>query len=459
MLDPVFLSRIQFAWVITYHIIFPAFTIGLASWIVFLEFQWLRTRSEKTRDLLFFWLHIFAISFGVGVVTGIVMSFQFGTNWALFTTKTGNIIGPLLNYEVLTAFFIEATFLGVMIFGWNRVSERVHFACSLMVALGTLVSTFWIMSANSWMQTPVGYIIKDGIFYPADWFEIIFNPSFINRLLHMVAAAFLTTAFMIGGISASYILRGKFIEKANWCLKCAIIFVAIVAPLQVLIGDLTGQDVRKYQPAKLAAIEAHWHQTDNGMPLVLFGIPNEATESNDYAINVPRLGSLILTHSWNGTIEPITSFAPENRPPIAITFFSFRIMVGLGILMLILAWWGAWKIWRKQSIQSKLFLRAWQCMIPAGFIALVAGWWVAEIGRQPWTVYNLLRTADSASSLPVGSVVASLAIYIILYLVLFIFVIVYLLKIIRKGPIPTDVTANKKGIAAIINPSSIGADK
>src|SRR5581483_7326766 len=279
MSDAEFLSRLQFGFVISFHILFPAFTIGIAWWLAFLEALWLRRREDHIRDLYFFWLRIFAVSFGMGVVSGIVMSFQFGTNWSQFSIAAGNVIGPLLDYEVLTAFFLEATFLGVMLFGWRRVSHRTHFLATCAVALGTLISTFWIISANSWMQTPAGYELRDGVFYPVDWAAVIFNPSFLYRLAHMVLAAFLTTAFVIGGISAFYLYRGKFPEKAKICLRCALIFVSIVAPLQIVVGDFSGQEVAHYQPAKLAALEAHW-ETESNVPFVVFAVPDEHAQRN-----------------------------------------------------------------------------------------------------------------------------------------------------------------------------------
>lgn len=434
MNETLLLSRLQFGWVISFHILFPAFTIGLASWLVFLEAWWLKTHSELLRDLVFFWMKIFAVSFGVGVVSGIVMSFQFGTNWAGFSADAGNIIGPLLNYEVLTAFFVEASFLGIMLFGWRRVGHKTHFACTCMVALGTLASTFWIMSANSWMQTPAGYTLKDGVFYPLSWWAIVFNPSFLYRLPHMALAAFLSTAFMIGGISTYYLLRDRFVDKARLCLKCAVAFVAIVAPLQILVGDLSGQEVRHNQPAKLAAIEAHWN-TSRDVPLVLFAVPDEKAERNDYALDVPHLGSLILTHSWHGAVEGLKSFPAGDRPPVAIPFYAFRIMVGLGVLMWLIAWYGIWKWRRGTLLAARGYLRAWIWMMPSGFIALLTGWYVAEVGRQPWVVYGLLRTADAVSPVPAGSVLASLILYVVVYATLFGFVGWYLLKMLRVGPV------------------------
>jgi cytochrome d ubiquinol oxidase subunit I len=456
MSEAVLLSRLQFGFVISFHILFPAFTIGLASWLAFLEAMWLRTREDRVRDLYFFWLKIFAVSFGVGVVSGIVMSFQFGTNWAGFSTAAGNIVGPLLNYEVLTAFFMEATFLGVMLFGWQRVSHGTHFFATCMVALGTLISTFWIMSANSWMQTPAGYELKAGVFYPLDWWSVVFNPSFLYRLPHMVLAAFLTTAFMIGGISAYYLLGNRFQDKASLAFKCALAFVAIVAPLQIVIGDASGLEVRENQPAKLAAIEARW-ETESSVPLTLFAWPDEQNERNDYAVDVPRLGSLILTHSLDGTVKGLKDFPRAERPPVAIPFFAFRIMVGLGFAMLGLAWWGLIKWKRGTLLNSRWYLRAWICMMPSGFIALLTGWFVAEVGRQPWVVYGLMRTADATSTnVPAGSVRASLIVYVIVYLLVFGFVTWYLLQMLRVGPVRAP---QRRAVQTAARPLSLGDEE
>ncbi len=454
MNQALFLSRLQFGWVISFHILFPAFTIGLASWLVFLEAWWLKTRSEHVRDLVFFWMKVFAVSFGVGVVSGIVMSFQFGTNWARFSAEAGNVVGPLLNYEVLTAFFVEASFLGIMLFGWQRVGHKTHFACTCMVAAGTLASTFWIMAANSWMQTPTGYTLKDGVFYPANWLKIVFNPSFPYRVVHMVLAAFLCTAFMIGGISAYYLLRGRFVEKARLCMKCALVFVAIVAPLQIIAGDQNGSEVLRNQPAKLAALEGIWN-TGANVPWVVFAIPNEITQSNEDELSVPHLGSLILTHSWSGEVRGLRSFPRDDQPPVAIPFYAFRIMVALGILMVIVSWYGCWRWWRGTLFESRWYQHAWIWMMPSGFIALIAGWWVAEVGRQPWVVYGLLRTADAVSPNITGdSVLASLIVYIVIYVALFGFVGWYLLKMLRVGPVQAP---QRKGIAKTpARPLSLG---
>ena len=428
-----FLSRIQFGFVMSFHILFPAFTIGLASWLVFLEALWLRKRSEMLRDLYFFWMKVFAGSFGLGVVSGIVMSFQFGTNWAGLSTVAGNVLGPLLNYEVMTAFFLEATFLGVMLFGWNRVSHRTHFIATCMVALGTLISSFWILSANSWMQTPQGYAVVDGVIHATDWWAAIFNPSFPTRLVHMVLACFLSTALVVGGVSAWYLLRGLWHEKARLMLRCALLFVAVVIPLQILVGDMSGLLVREYQPAKLAAIEARW-TTGNSVPLTLFAWPDEKAERNDYAVDVPHLGSLILTHSWDGEVKGLKDFAPQDRPPVAAPFFSFRIMVGLGLLMLALVVVGLW-LWRRRRLfDSRWYLRCWMAMMPAGFVALLTGWYTAEIGRQPWVVYGVMRTANAASPVAASSVLTSLIVYFVTYMILFGFGSWYLFKVLRSGP-------------------------
>ena len=440
-MDALLLSRIQFGFVISFHILFPAFTIGLASWLAFLEWRWLRTRDAVWRDLYFFWLKIFAVSFGMGVVSGIVMSFQFGTNWARLSEVAGNVLGPLLSYEVLTAFFLEATFLGVMLFGWNRVSEKLHFLSTCMVALGTLISTFWIISANSWMQTPAGYTLVDGVFEPADWWQVIFNPSFPVRLAHMVLAAFLTTCFVIGGVAAAYLLRGAHVEPARRMLRMAVLFAAITVPLQIFVGDLHGLEVGKYQPAKLAAIEAHWHHEPKGegVPLVVFGIPNEAAERNDYEIAIPRLGSLILTHTWDGEIAPLTDFPRDQRPPVAPVFYAFRVMVGLGVLMLLVTLGTLWA-WRRGRLfdgRARLVLHGWRLMTLSGFVAILAGWYTTEIGRQPWVVYGLVRTAEAVTpTLAGGSVLASLVVFVVVYTIVFGAGTWYLARLVRKGPLP-----------------------
>ncbi len=444
LLTPLFLSRVQFGFVISFHILFPAFTIGLAHWLAFLEWRWLRTRDALWRDLYFFWLKIFAVSFGMGVVSGIVMSFQFGTNWAVLSERAGAILGPLLSYEVLTAFFLEATFLGVMLFGWKKVSHRMHFFATCMVALGTLLSTFWIISANSWMQTPQGYTIVNGMFEPSSWSQIVFNPSFPYRLAHMVLAAFITTCFVIGGVSAWYLVRGVHVAAGKRMLKLAVAFAAIAVPLQILAGDLHGLNVGEHQPVKLAAMEAHWHDDgkDQGVPLVLFALPDQDGERNRYEVAIPRLGSLILTHSWDGKIQPLTAVPASERPPVAPVFWAFRVMVGLGVLMLLLtlaSLWGWWRGWLFESGKwsTRVVLQSWRLLSPAGFIALLAGWYVVEIGRQPYVIYGLLRTSEAVSpNIEAAAVLASLVIYATTYAIIFGAGIWYMLKMIRRGPLP-----------------------
>ncbi len=454
--DALLLSRIQFGFVISFHILFPAFTIGLASWLAFIEWRWLRTKDDLWRDLYFFWLKIFAVSFGMGVVSGIVMSFQFGTNWAVLSEKAGNILGPLLSYEVLTAFFLEASFLGVMLFGWKKVSDRLHFFATLMVALGTLISTFWIISANSWMQTPQGYSIDaQGVFQPESWLAIVFNPSFPYRLTHMVLAAFITTCFVIGGVSAWYLRRGVHVEAGKRMLLHALAFAAIAVPLQVVVGDLHGINAREHQPVKVAAMEAHWRRegAGKGVPLVLFAVPNEREERNDYEIAIPRLGSLILTHTLDGEIQPLTAVPRDERPPVKPVFYAFRVMVGLGMSMLLLVLASAWA-WRRGRLfethtrSGRWLLDGWRLMSVSGFVALLAGWYVVEIGRQPYVVYGLLRTSDAVSAnISAAAVLSSLIVYASVYAFVFGAGIWYLQKLLRKGPVrqpPKDTEGGEK---------------
>jgi cytochrome d ubiquinol oxidase subunit I len=334
-LDAVLLARIQFGFTVSFHIIFPAFTIGLASWLAVLEWRWLKTGNPVFAEVYRMWVRIFAIAFGMGVVSGVVMSFQFGTNWAGFSGKTGNVLGPLLGYEVLTAFFLEASFLGVMLFGWNRVSPRLHFAATIIVAAGTLISAFWILSANSWMQTPQGFrVAENGLLYPTNWMQVIFNPSFPYRLVHMVTAAYLTTAFAVAGIGAFYLWRGVHVKQDRVMFGMAMIMAIFVAPMQLLVGDMHGLNTLQHQPAKVAAIEALW-DTQRGAPLVLFAWPEETTERNLFAVTIPKLSSLILTHDLEGEVKGLKEWPREDRPPVPPVFFSFRIMVGVGLLMIL----------------------------------------------------------------------------------------------------------------------------
>jgi cytochrome bd ubiquinol oxidase subunit I len=433
----VLLSRIQFGFVMSFHIIFPAFTIGLASWLAFLAGMYLKTKRTLWRELYLFWLKIFAVSFALGVVSGIVMSFQFGTNWAQLSEHAGNILGPLLAYEVLTAFFLEATFLGVMLFGWRRISPQLHFFATCMVALGTLISAFWILAANSWMQTPAGHRIVDGVFHAENWLQIIFNPSFPVRLVHMVLAAFITTCFVIGGVSATYLLRRRHVEHGAVMLKLAIAFAAIAVPLQIFVGDQHGLVVRDHQPIKLAAIEGHW-ETQRGVPLVLFAWPDQEGERNLYEVSVPKLASIIVTHDPNGEIVGLKSVPRADRPPVAPVFFAFRVMVGIGGLMLLLVICSAVQWWRGRLLESKGLQRAWMLMTPAGFIAVLAGWYTTEIGRQPYVIYGLMRTSQAATVIDAASVLTSLLAFATVYFFVFIAGSYYLLKLLRKGPQPVE---------------------
>ena len=446
-MDAVLLSRIQFAFVISFHVLFPAFTIGLASWLAFLEFRWLRSRDTVWRDLYFFWLKVFAVSFGMGVVSGIVLSFQLGTNWSGLSAFAGSVLGPLLGYEVLTAFFLEASFLGVMLFAWSRVPEKLHFLSTCMVALGTLLSTFWILSANSWLHTPRGHVVVDGVLQVASWREVIFNPSFPYRLVHMTLASFLTTCFVIGGVAGWYLRKGVHLEPARRMLRLATAFACIVVPLQIAAGDLHGLNTLEHQPAKVAAIEGHWHQgaAGEGVPLVVWGVPDEQAERNRHAVEIPRLGSLVLTHSWDGQVPALGDIARDDRPPVKPVFYAFRLMVGIGMLMLLLALTSAWAWWRG-TLETRHWLHVvWNAMLPAGFVAIIAGWFVTEIGRQPYVVHGLLRTADAVSPVSAASVAASLAVYVLAYTLVFGFGIAYLYRMLRRGPLPHEPEPRTEG--------------
>jgi cytochrome d ubiquinol oxidase subunit I len=441
--DALFLSRIQFAFTVSFHIIFPAFTIGLASWLARLEFEWLRTGDPQYKNLYKFWVKIFAVSFGLGVVSGIVMSYQFGTNWSRYSEFTGNILGPLIAYEVITAFCLEAGFLGIMLFGWERVGNRLHFFATCMVALGTLISAFWILSANSWMQTPDGFRIENGIALPVDWMKIVFNPSFPLRYAHMVMACFLTTAFAVGGMSAWMLLRHPHdapeakLAGARRSLSMAMWFAVVVTPIQIFIGDMHGLGVLKYQPTKLAAIEGNWDRMAN-MPLRLFAIPDEKNETNHYEIAIPKIGSYLLTHAWDGVVPGLKDVPPDQRPPVWPVFFSFRIMVGIGLAMLAVSLWSLYLRWKGTLFTNRLFLTVAMLMTPTGFGAVLFGWFTAEIGRQPYVVYGQLRTADAISPITTGAVTISLVTFLIVYTIVFGFGSYYLAKLLRKGPDPVE---------------------
>jgi cytochrome d ubiquinol oxidase subunit I len=433
------LARIQFGFTISFHIVFPAITIGLASYLMVLEACWLKTRRDLYRDLYHFWLKIFAVNFGMGVVSGLVMAYQFGTNWSYFSAFAGGITGPLLAYEVLTAFLLEAGFLGVMLFGWNRVGPALHFVATAMVALGTLISATWILASNSWMQTPQGYEIIGGRVVPVDWLAVIFNPSFPYRLAHMSVAAFLATALMVAGSAAWLLLKGKDNPAIRTMLSMAMWMLLLVAPLQAVIGDLHGLNTLQHQPAKIAAMEGHWeNKAGAGVPLILFGMPDMEAEETRYAIEIPRLGSLILTHSLDGTYPGLKEFPKADRPNALVVFWSFRLMVGLGLLMILLGLAGAWLRWRGRLATSRPFLHCAMWMGPAGILAILAGWFTTEIGRQPWVVYNVMRTADAVSPHGATELGITLALFVVVYFAVFGTGIAYLLRLIRKGPLVSE---------------------
>ncbi|MEX5749056.1 cytochrome ubiquinol oxidase subunit I [Massilia sp. X63] len=429
------LARLQFAFTMSFHILFPAITIGMASYLAVLELCWLRTRRQVYVDLYHYWLKIFAVTFGMGVVSGIVMAYQIGTNWSYLSEFAGSIMGPILSYEVLTAFFLEAGFLGVMLFGWTRVGPGLHFAATCAVAVGTLISSTWILAANSWMQTPRGYAIEGGRMVPADWLAIVFNPSFPYRLLHMVIAAYLTTALIVGATGAWQLLKRRDNPAVRKMLSMAMWMILIVAPIQALVGDFHGLNTLKHQPAKLAAMEGHWqNEGERAIPLLLFGIPDMDEERTRFAVGIPHLGSVILTHSWTGQIPGLKEFPREDRPNSLIVFWSFRLMVGLGLLMIALGAWGLWlrrggRLWTRRP-----FLRFALWMGPAGLVAILAGWTTTEVGRQPWVVYGVLRTADAVSPHGAGSLALTLALFVAAYVFVFGTGTVYLLRMMRKGP-------------------------
>ena len=433
-MDVLLLSRIQFAANISFHILFPTITIAMCWLLLFFRLRYAATRGTPDaagwEAAYYFWTKIFALTFALGVVSGITMSFQFGTNWPGYMEKTGNIAGPLLGFEVLTAFFLEATFLGVMLFGRGRVSERVHLAATCMVALGTTMSAFWILSLNSWMQTPAGYEIIDGVFHVTSWFDVVFNPSFPYRLGHKLLASALTASFLMAGVSAWQILKGTTNAGTHKALRTAVIFASVAIPLQIFMGDLHGLNTLKHQPAKIAAIEGIWH-TEKSAPLTLFGLPNEKEGRTDYAVKIPKLASLILAHDIDAELQGLNEF-PNAHPPVAPVFWSFRVMVGVGMLMLVVAWGMALLLWRRRRTQAALprfALYILAGMTFSGWVATLAGWWVTEIGRQPFIVYGLLRTADTVAEHPVplvmGTLIAWLALYVVL-LVSYIGVIRYM---------------------------------
>jgi cytochrome d ubiquinol oxidase subunit I len=439
--DALLLSRLQFGFTIAFHILFPAFTIGLAAFLAVLEGLWLWTKRDAFKVLYLFWVKIFALSFGMGVVSGIVLSYQFGTNWSEFIRLTGGVIGPLLAYEVLTAFFLEASFLGVMLFGWRKVGPRLHFLATVLVAVGTTISAFWILSANSWMQTPQGFqIMADGRFEATDFWAVIFNPSFPSRLVHMLLAAFLTTGLVVGAASAYRVLKERARGPvAGWtesriALVMAIGLIAVVAPLQLLAGHWSGEVAHAHQPSKTAAIEGYW-ETRADQPFVVFGIPDRDARKNHLEVAVPGIGNAIQNLPRDEVILGLEAWPREDQPPPFIPFFGFRIMVGLGLLMILLGGVGAVLIWRRRLFDSPWFLRFCVAMGPSGFIAVLAGWMVAEVGRQPWVVYGVLRTRDAVSPVLASQVATSLIAYITVYAIVFTAGAIFILRLMAEGPV------------------------
>ncbi|WP_310621174.1 cytochrome ubiquinol oxidase subunit I [Flexibacterium corallicola] len=440
------LARFQFAFTVSFHILFPALTIGLASYLAVLEALWLITGRDVYLRVFRYWLKIFAVNFGMGVVSGLVLTYQFGTNWSNYADKTGPILGPLIGYEVLTAFFLEAGFLGIMLFGMNKVGKHLHFMATVLVACGTALSAFWILSANSWMQTPVGYSINEaGQFIPEDWLYIVFNPSFHFRLFHMLMAAYLTTAFVVGAVGAFHLLKDYTNRGAQVMFSMALWLILIITPIQMFVGDLHGLNTLEHQPAKIAAMEGHF-EDQSPAPLILFGWPDMEKQETLYKIEIPYLSSIILTHSLDGKVPGLKSFDREDWPNATIIFMSFRVMVGIGVLMLIAGLWSLWARTKGTLFESRTLQRYMVIMGPSGFIAVLAGWITTEVGRQPFTVYGLLRTADSVSPVEAPAVATSLAIFIIVYCIMFGTGIAYILKLMRispdlgEGPTPGIVT-------------------
>ena len=432
-LDPLLLSRIQFAFVVSFHALFPVFTIGLAAYIAVLEGLWYRTDSAVYRRLSEFWTKIFAVVFGMGVVSGLVMSFQFGTNWSAFAFATANFLGPVLSYEVLTAFFLEAVFLGILLFGRDRVPRGTHLFAACMVAIGTFISSFWILSANSWMHTPAGFELRDGIVHITAWGEAIFNPSLWVRFGHMALASLLTAGFVVAGVSAWFLLRNRAVETHRKALSMTLWVLLAAAPAQILMGDLHGLNTFAHQPMKVAAMEGNW-ETRSGAPFYLFAIPDSARETNHFAIGIPNAASLVLTHQWDGEVPGLTSVSADERPPVGIVFWSFRVMLAIGFVMLAVAVWSAWLRWRGTVLAHRRFLTTLQWMIPLPFAAVLSGWIVTEVGRSPWLIYGHMTLAEGLTpSLTGGMALFSLIGYVTVYAVVFTAGVYYITRVVGKG--------------------------
>lgn len=455
-LDTALLSRIQFAFTISFHILFPAFSIGLAIFLAIMEGIWLKTKNTIYLEVCKFWTMVFALTFGMGVISGIVMEFQFGTNWAGFTHAVGDVLGALFTYEVMTAFFVEAGFLGVMLFGWERVGPRLHYVATLLVTIGTTISAFWIMSANSWMQHPVGYHEVSGIFTVASWRQILFNPATFPRFTHMLFASYICAAFVICSVSALYLVQKKHIQFAKKCFSFSWGALLIIVPLQIVLGDMTGEEVFHYQPIKTAAIEGVWEKTTTGAPFLIFAIPDQKNQTNHLEIPVPHGAALINTHRWDGKLIGLKSVAMTDQPRVALVFYSFRIMLYVGFLMLLLAAVACYLRIRKRLFDTQWFLKASIFSAPLGFIALWCGWITAEVGRQPWVVYGLVRTVDAVSKVSLHDVVISFVLILIVYGVIFGYFYFYFLhKLLVKGP----TTKKVQQVFQYMLPTANGEDK
>jgi cytochrome bd ubiquinol oxidase subunit I len=434
-MDAVFLSRVQFGFTTIFHITFPVLTIGLAVYLVFVEFLWLRTKDELYYRMYRFWVKIFAIHFAVGVVSGIVLEFEFGLNFARFSLAVANVLAPLMAYEGMTAFFLEAGFLGIMLFGWNRVPPSVHFAATCLVALGANLSAFWIMAANSWMQTPAGYELVDGRFMVKDFWSVIFNPAFPSHLTHMLGASYQTAAFVVAGICAYFLLKGRQGAFYRRSLSIALVIAAVLSPLQAFLGDLNGLTVANHQPAKLAALEAHWEtNTTGGAAFVAFGLPDMEAERNHREISIPNVLSLLITRTWDGQVRGLKEFPKEDRAPVPIVFWSFRLMVAIGFLFLFVMLWAGILWRRKRLFESRPFLWTLVAIQPLGFLATYLGWITTEVGRQPWIVYNVMRTADGVSPIPAGNVIWSLTVLIAVSGIVGTSYFYYVLRTLNAGP-------------------------
>ena len=430
--DPVLLARLQFAFTISFHIIFPSFTIGLSAYIATLETLGLFTGKEHYRRIARFWTKIFAVSFAMGVVSGVVLSYELGTNWSRFSQVAGNIIGPLAGYEVLTAFFLEATFLAVLLFGGDRVPQWLHVLSAIFVAIGTAISAFWILAANSWMHTPTGHVMTNGVAVPADWWAVIFNPSFPYRLAHMLNASYLTAGFVVLAVGARLLLAGRDVEESRTMIRMALGLLAVLAPLQLVIGDLHGLNTLKHQPVKVAAMEAHW-EDKTPADFHIFAWPDAKAERNRFAISIPGGASFVLTHNWRGLVPGLKSVPPADRPPVINVFFAFRIMLAIGFFMIAAALYGAGLMLSRRLFETRWYLKVVSHAWWTGFVAVLAGWIVTESGRQPWIVHGILRTADAVSPLPGAAVGATLLLFVLVYAVVFAMGIYYINRLINRG--------------------------